>query len=922
MFSFRYASPKRKDHHATVSAAPITSPKLRGPLKLFGQNPPPPHQEARCDDSSDDISDDSSVNMSLYTTQSKSTIQYHGRHRRHTEDYESTSQAPTVFTTELDLMRHHSKLGGLAAKIEMQRTKVDVASSLLTPATDLMTHSEDELSLASSGYDLLQMRSTEKIIKMTSGFTFKEEAPLTTRSIQSTRVDSDEQHHVKRLFPSTHVDLDGQDNLNKSLRSTPSRHNRYFGPVDLDESIADSSSCTSSSNSWVKSPSGMASSAIYQKSSNYYDDADSSASSAEVQQPQPENSSVVSRAPVVKGEDDDSQDSPYHVWADHEGEEEEDKDDSGFLQQTRLQWSHDDEEVLSRTYQEAMSSISFAKRTQTPQRVLLGDSEEDDEKKVHSPGAVLLTQEELQHHLNQVQGAQPLPSSSIEGYDSWRRQKEYQARYFAILQEKAVERKKQKEKADRRSPPPSTRSNPSIDHRQQHEHCHRPQLQRRGIGDASNQWAIPLMDSTRSAMDQSMDSSIPTLAEASTKPRRRREQTPPRRRRWNVLSLFQSPKNKKKKKSSPSKKKKKGEQFLRRSVSDDEPSEVAEFPSAPLTKVGHVTLGSSLPGEDTMGATYSHHLDQYNSGPKQLPFRFSEEEFQKHCQAEMDKEREEQIEQERMAKLKQHELERQRQLNLRQEGPPRRRRARISSSDDERSEVAEFPSSPLTKVGHVTLGSPLPGGDTMGATYSHHLDQYNSEPKQLPFRFSEEEFQKHCQAEMDKEREEQIEQERMAKLKQHELERQRQLNLRQERPPRRRRATDSSFGQASTTKSHGSSARSKLHNKISSYPVQQLTSSSKDTASTGSPSEDSVLDRSISLSICSKQSFDSSLQSRSVTVLSPCVICNGAERTHIAMPCMHYSFCGTCVERLYEFEDPACPVCNTKNVAFTKVFTG
>jgi hypothetical protein len=796
MFAFRYASPKRKDHLAKTSAVPITMPRPRGPQKLFGQNPPPPHQEDRCDDSS--------VDMSLYTTRSKSTIQYHG-HR--TDDYESQSQVATEYTAEVDLMRY-AKLGGLAAKVEEQRTKVDDTSSPITSTTEYMAPSDEELSLDSLGYDLLHMRSTEKIAKISSQFNFKEKAPLTTRSIQSTHVDSDERHHVKKLFQSTHVESDEQDNVYMSLPSTPSRHNLYFGPVDLDESIADSVSIASSSNSWVKSPSGMASPAFYQKSSNFFDDRDSSASSAEDQQPQqPENSSVVSPAPIVQSEDDDSQEYPYRVWTDDEGEEEEDQDVSGFLHQTRCQWSHDDEEVLSRTYQQTMSSISYAKRTHTPERVLKGDSEEDDEKKVYSPGAVLLTEEELGNHSNQVQIAQPLPSSSIEGYDSWRRKQEYQARYFAMLQEKAAERKRQNEIADRRSPPPSTRLNTSIDHRQQHEHRHRPQLQRRGIGDASN-----LRDSTRSAMDQSMDSSIPTLEAASPKPRHRRERKPPHRRRWRLLSLFRSPRKKKKKPSS-SKEKKNGKKynptFIR--ISSDEPSEVDEFSLAPWPKVGHVALGSSLPGGETLGATDSPHMDQYNSGPEQLPFRcFEEEEFQKQRQVEMNKEREEQIEQER---------------------------------------------------------------------------------------------------------EEQIEQERIEKLKQQELERQRRLNLEQERPPRRPRATDSSFGQASTTKSDVSSAHSKLHNHI-------MKSSSRDTASTGCPSEDSVIDQGVSVSLHSKQSLGSSLQSRSTTVLSPCVICNGAERTHIAMPCMHYSFCGTCVERLYESEDPSCPVCNTKNVAFTKVFTG
>jgi len=55
-----------------------------------------------------------------------------------------------------------------------------------------------------------------------------------------------------------------------------------------------------------------------------------------------------------------------------------------------------------------------------------------------------------------------------------------------------------------------------------------------------------------------------------------------------------------------------------------------------------------------------------------------------------------------------------------------------------------------------------------------------------------------------------------------------------------------------------------------------------------------------------------------------CVICKVGERTHLASPCMHFSFCGDCVAR---FEQDAknggsmrCIVCDEKAVAFSKVF--
>ena len=75
-----------------------------------------------------------------------------------------------------------------------------------------------------------------------------------------------------------------------------------------------------------------------------------------------------------------------------------------------------------------------------------------------------------------------------------------------------------------------------------------------------------------------------------------------------------------------------------------------------------------------------------------------------------------------------------------------------------------------------------------------------------------------------------------------------------------------------------------------------------------------------SLSLTSKLSSDSAGQS--TITLSPCIICDSAERSHIAMPCMHFYFCGSCVEDMNKLEKQVCPICSTEDVAFTKVFTG
>jgi hypothetical protein len=52
----------------------------------------------------------------------------------------------------------------------------------------------------------------------------------------------------------------------------------------------------------------------------------------------------------------------------------------------------------------------------------------------------------------------------------------------------------------------------------------------------------------------------------------------------------------------------------------------------------------------------------------------------------------------------------------------------------------------------------------------------------------------------------------------------------------------------------------------------------------------------------------------------PCAICEHGERTHIAMPCMHYSFCEECVEAMQARGVQVCPICNAARVSFTKVF--
>ena len=50
-----------------------------------------------------------------------------------------------------------------------------------------------------------------------------------------------------------------------------------------------------------------------------------------------------------------------------------------------------------------------------------------------------------------------------------------------------------------------------------------------------------------------------------------------------------------------------------------------------------------------------------------------------------------------------------------------------------------------------------------------------------------------------------------------------------------------------------------------------------------------------------------------------CIVCSSRERTHIAVPCMHFSFCEPCAKILRK-NQWACPVCGTPHTTYNQVF--
>jgi hypothetical protein len=401
----------------------------------------------------------------------------------------------------------------------------------------------------------------------------------------------------------------------------------HLGPIDLDESVTDSCSDTSSlygSMSWTKNAKTPVKNKIcHHESESQVDNLPSILS------------------PLNNNDDDDH--TPF--------EDEEDIAEEADEQSLRYNWSQFDEAVLSQTFQETMESISVSKRLNL--------------NKSNEPGALLLTEEELNRHEEFSKFKQAFPSSSIQGYDIWKRKQEKKQRYFAKIHEKAMKQKQEREMQERHQP-----SKPVISHSFRNVN---------GLG--HNVVDATSANTAISMMDISVDSTIQTAAPHQTIPKIRKER--PRqetRRGWNLISGVLHKKNGtseakientrgKGSTSQKTKSKKKKEPavvtletFMR--ISSDEPEDVADMSLAPLNKLPPMTLPSSIPTGTTYAATSRHNLDPIEGGPRKLALEHLERERQKNVQAENDKTKLEIREQRRISMLKERELERQRQMNV------------------------------------------------------------------------------------------------------------------------------------------------------------------------------------------------------------------------------------------------------------------
>lgn len=420
------------------------------------------------------------------------------------------------------------------------------------------------------------------------------------------------------------------------------KHDEYAGPVDLDDSVADDSSLDD--NSWVRSPQGMASSALYDHKTRLIDATCSTKNAATMSTP------VVVSPPLVSPDEDDEDDqhSPF-VWTD---EDDEQRDYHG----AERKLSEEEAAIIDQSYHQTMKSLSMRSLSAHPNSHCEEEHYRFDD---NERGSVLLTQKELEKHIIKVQNQEPLPSSCIRGYDKWKERKEDQRRYFDRLQKKTQEKERHRRNHDTQSQDLSA-SSPILS----------PQRSEK----------YKLYDDvtlvTQGQMDQSIASTIPTVTDESSFKRQKQSHSSKKqgiesspRCRWKLFPKFRS----KKTIASPAAPKKKSKeptvvslnQFMR--ISEDEPSEVGDFSLAPLNKIESLTLASIFQeGNNTLAATKSRHLesDDGDIGLKERAKLYLDKERQKQLQAELDKEKFEKMEQERIQRLKEEELKRQRELNM------------------------------------------------------------------------------------------------------------------------------------------------------------------------------------------------------------------------------------------------------------------
>ncbi|KAL3945478.1 MAG: hypothetical protein SGBAC_000449 [Bacillariaceae sp.] len=517
-------------HKDQTERKDVTAPTL--PLKMFMQQD---DQKQKQQQRPEMWRDDSSADLSVYTSETKTTVQYPPRdpYGRSSSSEWPSKQASADAAKATTAVAQKSMLLGSRTKEEGNRSKSPkivtgtrlnewmVTNASSSPSTAPSTpprglgQSNDEDDDVEDYYDYDHRAEERRQNSLASGSVSR------TSSSPRTAHDPTSSNHVK-----------------KQLR----------GPVDLDDSSIEG------------------------------DDEDDS-----IEQSEREDDIVLVASvfrtnvtsPTILPEDSDNEarNSPI-VWTDQD-------DDDGKLVAPPRKLSDEDAAALRRSYNETMQSISFHSIDEDKEYEDY-PSENDDYPSEDDAGALLLTQEELEKHLGKVQNKEPMPTSYIGGYDQWKQEQEYKRRYFERLQRKVNEKKVHQQPR-----------------KQHHELTPSPRRPVQAAGARDRQSAEDsLAGFTRYSyghMDKSVASTIATArtneSAVHQEKRSRNAGKSKTKRRWKILPKLT-------KKKTPSEKTEKVQsrhaspprEAAPRQV--EEPSEVANMSLAPLNTVLGMNVGS------------------------------------------------------------------------------------------------------------------------------------------------------------------------------------------------------------------------------------------------------------------------------------------------------------------------------------------
>ena len=219
-----------------------------------------------------------------------------------------------------------------------------------------------------------------------------------------------------------------------------------------------------------------------------------------------------------------------------------------------------------------------------------------------------------------------------------------------------------------------------------------------------------------------------------------------------------------------------------------------------------------------------------------------------------------------------------------------------------REDTGDISLAPLTTMGNlVQLEGTLPHANArISAKPKPSIyGRQKGATKQRALQLLQEEREKQRKARVEQELEEREESKRIAILKERELQRQREREA-QPRPPTANRFIKSESNHSDL----GRHLQDMVH-----QTTRVVRNAPNDSAFPASHS-------------CASSTKPCSDLSSSNSMLAMCVNCQVADRTHIAMPCMHFCFCEGCVKEIAENSSSSCPVCQTKDVVFTRVKLG